>query len=606
MNNSFILIGHRGSGKTTLGRRMAEARGVAFIDLDDVIESLEGRPAAALVAEDERRFRLLEQETLLEIVGRTSPCVIATGGGCPAWPPGLRTIWIYREGWERTAIGERRRLRPELDEEEEIAWMRETREERYRRAAHLRLFIERGCSVDEAARRLLFLSGWLDEAAGTPGLAKSWIVPRDPEDLPRAIADVRLFGLAGVEIRSDVFPEIPALDVPWLASLRSEDAGFFQRAREASAFDCDAGLLRFLDLRDLTPRPLILSSHPDDVFKEFFDFLTGLPAWIGQAFPDWQSHVRLKWAPRIKSWVELRYANQLYKVFEKAGGRLTVLPQGKNWKWMRVLRLFNGNDHNYLSTGCLEHSHRPPSLDYFLPHVIGNHARDFYGVIGTPVEHSIGDIFHRALALQADAGASTYVKIPVKTDEIDNCLHLLPQIGFIGLSVTSPLKSSIFTSNFVGTESEITAGNTLSLIKGSFLLYDTDQMGMEAALAAIEADGVEPGPVVLYGSGGVSTAVTRALENRGWGPIVTLPARDGWGDHTDMSYQLVIDASGGDGSAHAHAPECAAWLDLRYRDIPVPPSRAKRFYNGTTFYKAQALAQREIWGLAPVQDHPFL
>ncbi|MBR9976277.1 MAG: hypothetical protein KFF77_11895 [Bacteroidetes bacterium] len=606
MNSSFLLIGHRGSGKTTLGRHLAAARGVAFLDLDEVIEDREGRPAAVLVAENEPRFRRLEQDILHELVSRPVAAVIATGGGCTAWPTGLRTIWIHREGWEETAIRERRRLRPELNEDEEITWMHETREERYRRAAHLRLHIERGCGVDEAASRLVFLAGWLESAAGRPGLAKSWIVPRDPEDLSRAVADVRLFGLAGVEIRSDVFPEIPKLDVPWLASLRSDDTTFFRRAREASAFDCDASLLRFLDLRELPVRPLILSSHPHDVFKEFFDFLTGLPAWIGQSFPDWQSELDLKWAPRIKSWVELRYANQLYKVYEKTGGRLTVLPQGKNWKWMRVLRLFNGNNHNYLSTGCLEHSHRPPTLDYFLPHVIGDHAREFCGVIGSPVEHSFGDVFHRALSLQADGGASTYMKIPLKAEEIDNCLHLLPQLGFTGLSVTSPLKTSVFTSNFVGTELDISAGNTLALVKGSFLLYDTDQAGMEAALAEIEADGVVPGSVILYGSGGVSSAVTRALENRAWGPIETIPARDGWGDHNRQRCQLVIDASGGDGSAHAHAPLCAAWLDLRYRDIPAAPAQAERFYNGMTFYKQQALAQREIWGLGPVDTHPLL
>ena len=151
-------------------------------------------------------------------------------------------------------------------------------------------------------------------------------------------------------------------------------------------------------------------------------------------------------------------------MYEKAGGRISFLPQGKNWKWMRVQRLFNGNDLNYLSTGCLEHSHRPPSLDYFLPHVVGDHARDFYGVIGDPVEHSVGDVFHRALSLHADGGAQTYVKIPLKPSEIDNCLHLLPQIGFKGLSVTSPLKTAVFDSNFVGTEVNISAGNTLSLV----------------------------------------------------------------------------------------------------------------------------------------------
>lgn len=606
MNRSFLLIGHRTSGKTVLGRRLAEARGLAFLDLDDIIEAREGRSAAELVTEDESRFRRLEQELLIELVAERRPAVIATGGGCIAWPLGIRTIWIYREGWEKSAIEQRRRLRPDLSADQEIAWMRSTREERYRRAAHLRLHLERGCGEDEAARRLVFFADWLVDASGKPGLAKSWMVPRDADDLSRAVADAALFGLAGVEIRSDVFADPPAVDVPVLASLRTEDQTFFQRAEGAAAFDCDASLLRFLDLRGLEPRPLVLSSHPDDVFKEYFDFLTDLDRWVEQALPDWKRGLHLKWAPRIKSWVELRYANQLYKVYEKAGNRLTFLPQGKNWKWMRVQRLFHGNDLNYLSTGCQEHSQLPPTIDYFLPHVLGNHARDFYGIIGDPVEHSIGDVFHRALSLNIDDGAQTYVKIRLKTAEIDNCLHLLPQLGFKGLSVTSPLKKAISESNFVGSESELTAGNTLALIKGSFLLFDTDQTGMEAALARIELDGVFPGTVVIFGSGGVLPALTRALERRGWGPIEVVRARDGWSSFSSPQVTLVVDASGGDGNQHVSAPACKAWLDLRYRDVPPPPVQAERFYNGMTFYVQQALAQRSLWGLPEADGNPFL
>ncbi|MBE0645029.1 MAG: hypothetical protein IH600_13175 [Bacteroidetes bacterium] len=606
MNCSFLLIGHRTSGKSVLGRRLAEARGIRFIDLDELIAEREGRSATDLVTENETQFRRLEQEVLHELATHSQDAVIATGGGCESWPVGIRTIWLYREGWEESALRDRARLRPRLSPEEEITWMKDSREERYRRAAHLCVHIERNCGEDEAARRLIFLAGWLADAAGTPGMKKSWVVPRDAADLPHAEADARLFGLAGVEIRSDVFPDPPEPAVPWLASLRSDDATFFQRSASATAFDCDTGFLRCLDLHGLDPRPLYLSSHPDDVYKEFFDFLIGLPSWVEKSLPSWYPQLLLKYAPRVKSWVELRYANQLYKVYEKEGNRISFLPQGKNWKWMRAQRLFHGNDVNYISTGCLEHSQRPPSLDYFLPHVVGDHARDFYGIIGQPVEHSFGDIFHRALSLESDRGAAGYMKIPLTATEIDNCLHLLPQIGFKGLSVTSPLKTAVFGSNFVGTELAITSGNTLSLVKGSFLLYDTDQAGMEAALEVIESDGVTPGSALVFGSGGVTPAITRALESRGWGPISVLRARDGWGEHAASTVQLVVDASGQDAAQKADAPACVAWLDLRYRNLPPQPPRAERFYSGMTFYKQQALAQRRLWGMADCADHPLL
>jgi shikimate kinase len=607
MPHSFLLIGHRATGKSTLGRALSAHLGLPSIDLDDSIAAIHNRSAAELVAEDAAAFRRMEISALQRIADAGEPSIISVGGGLEAVPHGLFVIWISRDGWEDSALSSRARLRPDLSAAEEIAWMRETREPLYRRMAHLRLHLERGCGEEEAAARLALAADWLAASVSSPGAKISWMLPRDERDLPRCVSDVRLFGLAGVELRSDRFPTLPDVDVPWLASLRSEDDGFFQRAQSAAAFDCDTSLLRYMDLSGLEPRTLILSTHPDDVYKEFFDHLLSLPAWIEQTWPAWKDHLILKYAPRVKSWLELRYAYQLYKVYEKAGGRITFLPQGKSWKWVRAMRLHQGNASNYLSTGCEEHSQLPPSIDYFLPHLQQPTASEFYGVIGEPVEESFGDVFHRAMSLHADRGKAAYFKIPLKSAEIDNCLHLLPQFGFMGLSVTAPLKSAIVESNFVGCETDLPAGNTLAYIKGSFLLYDTDEDGMTAALREIETAGVSPGPTIIFGAGGVSHAVRRALEARGWGPVVTLSARDGWGTHGASEVTLVVDASGGKGGAgNPGPPRARAWLDLRYRDVARAPEGCERLFSGMTFYRQQALAQRAIWGLSDIVKHPIL
>lgn len=606
MGNFFLLIGHRASGKSTLGHTLAAARGIPHIDLDLEIERRDGQRAAEFVAKDEAKFRKTEIDLLREIISCEEPAVISVGGGLREYPSGVFTIWISRDGWEEDAIASRDRLRADLSPEEEIAWMRETREERYRRAAHFRLHIERGCGAQEAAGRLALLAEWLESAAGSPGMRCSWMLPRDEDDVQRCAADAMLFGMAGVELRSDRFEEFPAMDMPWLASLRSEEDGFFQRAKDAAAFDCDTSLLQKLDLRGLAPRPLILSTHPNDVFREFFEYLINLPAWIEKAWPEWKDFVILKYAPRVKSWIELRYAYQLYKMYEKQGGRITFLPQGKPWRWVRAMRLLSGNESNYISSGCEEHSHLPPSLDYFLPHVQEPVPEVFYGVVGRPVENSYGDVFHRAISLSADGGKDSYFKIPLSPAEIDNCLHMLPQFGFRGLSVTSPLKTDMVESNFVGCERDLPAGNTLAYVKGSFLLHDTDEEGMRAALEEIEARGVEPGPALVFGSGGVSHALRRALEARGWGPVTVLSAREGWGEHANSAVTLVVDASGGRVDAAMDAPRARAWLDLRYRDIPRPPAGVEHAFGGMTFFKAQAMAQRRLWGCAEVKEHPLL
>jgi shikimate kinase len=595
MKRPILLIGHRTSGKTTLGRLLATDLACTFFDLDDEIEQRTGKSAAEWVSSDEAAFRALEEETLASLTTTASRSVIAAGGGLRGIPADLYVIWIHREGWENDALATRVRLKPEFSPEEEISWMKAARDEHYRRSAHVQLNIERGCTIAQAATRLRLLADWLLAASSSPIMRMSWMRPRDRDDLQRCVAQARLFDMAGVEIRSDMFDELPEVPVPVLASLRSPDPAFFSRATRAVMFDCDTAFIQHLDLRGIEARPLIFSTHPDDVYKEFFEYLTSLPDFIATSYPAWSEQLMLKYAPRVKSWVELRYANQLYKVFEKAGKKINFFPQGKRWNWMRVQRLFAGNQFNFISSGCLERSQLPPGMDYFLPHCAATAPISFYGVIGGQVDGSVGDIFHSACAASLSDDSGVYVKIPLAPAEIDNCLHLLPQIGFKGLSVTSPLKRAVYDSNFVGCETDLKAGNTLALIKGSFLLFDTDETGMTAALEEIEKSGIRSGTAMVFGEGGVSEAICRALAGRGWHSVQTTSARRGWEGIDTQHFTLIVNASGQ--NASSGAPPCDAWLDVRYRDIDAPPATAAAFFNGMTMYKHQAAAQRRIWQL---------
>jgi len=80
---SVVLIGLMGAGKSTVGRLLAERLGVEFIDLDREIEQAEGRPIAAIFdAVGEAGFREIETIALRQLAGR-SAAVVATGGGTP-------------------------------------------------------------------------------------------------------------------------------------------------------------------------------------------------------------------------------------------------------------------------------------------------------------------------------------------------------------------------------------------------------------------------------------------------------------------------------------------------------------------------------------------
>jgi len=75
------LAGFMGSGKSTVGPLVADALGVDFVDLDDVIEAQAGQSIPAIFAEQgEVAFRRMETNALHATADR-SDAVIALGGG---------------------------------------------------------------------------------------------------------------------------------------------------------------------------------------------------------------------------------------------------------------------------------------------------------------------------------------------------------------------------------------------------------------------------------------------------------------------------------------------------------------------------------------------
>ena len=80
-NHLIVLVGLPGSGKSSVGRRLAQRLDLPFFDSDTVIEQRIGCTIRDFFArEGETRFRDLEQEVIAELVG-TRGAVVATGGG---------------------------------------------------------------------------------------------------------------------------------------------------------------------------------------------------------------------------------------------------------------------------------------------------------------------------------------------------------------------------------------------------------------------------------------------------------------------------------------------------------------------------------------------
>lgn len=81
MNGNIVLIGMPGSGKTSVGKLLAEALGMTFLDLDQAVEESAGKSIPAIFAgEGEEVFRRRETACARQAAARTG-LVVATGGG---------------------------------------------------------------------------------------------------------------------------------------------------------------------------------------------------------------------------------------------------------------------------------------------------------------------------------------------------------------------------------------------------------------------------------------------------------------------------------------------------------------------------------------------
>jgi shikimate kinase len=143
--DNIFLIGPMGSGKTSLGKRVAPCLGLDFVDLDDELERRCGVEVAVIFEiEGEAGFRERECRLLAEIAERSGQ-LVATGGGAVLDPRNrdvLRrsgsVVWLNATVAQQLRRLERDKRRPLLaapDRRERLTAMAEARNPIYAEAA---------------------------------------------------------------------------------------------------------------------------------------------------------------------------------------------------------------------------------------------------------------------------------------------------------------------------------------------------------------------------------------------------------------------------------------------------------------------------------------
>jgi shikimate kinase len=78
----IVLVGMMGSGKTTVGRALAQHLGWCYLDSDEQVERRTGRTVPEILASDgERAFRAEESRALADAIAQPGPLVLSAAGG---------------------------------------------------------------------------------------------------------------------------------------------------------------------------------------------------------------------------------------------------------------------------------------------------------------------------------------------------------------------------------------------------------------------------------------------------------------------------------------------------------------------------------------------
>ena len=112
---AIALVGLRGAGKSTIGKSLSKHLGVAFVELDTLIEKEANLSLGELFSlHGESYYKRLAYDILLKLLARNEPMVIATGGSVVTDPETWQllkrrthTVWVKatpEDHWKRVLV----------------------------------------------------------------------------------------------------------------------------------------------------------------------------------------------------------------------------------------------------------------------------------------------------------------------------------------------------------------------------------------------------------------------------------------------------------------------------------------------------------------------
>jgi shikimate kinase len=618
--NKIILFGHRGVGKSSLGRRLQKHLSLPFFDLDEEIEKKEGRsPREIFSLQGEKTFRDLEIEVFSHLWRRQDKFVVVVGAGFDFDRVADLTgsdegqwVWVRRsQDRLKRILLDRPRLSPDLAIEEDY-WSR---------------FDQRQLKFSQIFDWIYFMPEGLESALEDQGLGSklgvierkifqafmgiqpielgsNHVITLTPEFFQRKRWQKIDHAFKGLifEMRDDLLERAQIDEIflgarnkkmislraerPQFSKSHFEQAHFFDWALETPQ-SRELEKRHLLDLARANPAvggQLILSSHGDEPPS------TGhIARRTWSATPVW-----FKWSPKFESFKELSKA---WSWWERDPKRRVFAPRSEEgkWVWSRL----------WLS------SRQPISFfqmsDEFVPDqpvlfeiLASRDYSQFFGVLGDPVKYSFSPVAHAEFCEHLKAN---YYRIQLGREEWQAGLNFLKKLGLVGASVTSPLKNCF--------SKEPT--NTLLWMGESWSGANTDSPALRSELEKLDLVTQEK-KVAVWGKGAMKKSIEEIFpQARFYSPrqnwdeaqlrelIKDLNLADLWlwAAPPLAKTPLCILRNHGENEIHLLPRRTVIVFDLNYREDSLAKKFSfelkARFIPGHGLFKAQAELQRKFW-----------
>ncbi len=619
----YVLIGHRGAGKTGFLARVAayykQAKlPVCAVDLDEYLGQRHGdSPSALFVRHGEAAFRALEAAGFAELFekhrGGLQDTYIALGAGFAfELPPQVHPIWIRRP---TDAIGriflDRPRLHAELSPLQEYHRRYAEREPRYAALSRDVWEVAEGMHCENDGERL-FVLGALAGVAGYNSRTVGGILTLLPQHFQRrgdamTFADWlkrRLrFRNTRFELRDDLLDQAQIALV--LATVPAERLIYSFRRPSPSA-----DLLRWVSQHfsvwdyplELGPPPLPLPPPILSLHKRISDETAAAAAARLCAVGQHLGASILKLAIVIADFAELLIGHAFTTAEPK---QRAFLPRSEKqpgrWTWYRLVRanqplaFFREGEGSCPDQPCLADFLR--AMDCFAqPAHCTDVSTPFAAVLGDPVLHSRTPVEH--FSYFRDRGMPVVAISMTESEWQMGGLKSLTSIGLRCAAVTAPLKNLAAQEVGFSKSGLDAAVNTLffDAVAKRWRGTYTDPAGAKALLGPW-ADQTN---VAIWGGGGTLAAIAQVLPRAQMYQARNAAPRHGTAEEP-ASPRILIWAVGRSRQPNWPPPSFAPELviDLNYsEDSPgreYALAQKARYVSGDAWFAAQAAEQRRFF-----------